>query len=582
MAARRRGAWSVTALNGIVAAVVLILVAVLALVVKPPAPPGIAAFAPQANKPITKAPTNQSAQFGNGAGQCGAGQVCTGPSAKAAASSRGAARPLPTVSPPALTGALPPGLQCYQWPDGAITQTFDPQSPPCISRWDDAKGNGGATSMGVTGTEIKVALPVATANSTWPSLQPIVDFFNTRFQLYGRKIKIVPVPSQQSDGNLSGKWNDPQLQRADAAQIAAAKPFATLDFLDPIEETGTLPVFLDAMAKAKVVSVNGGEVVPFDTEAGLAKRAPYAWSYYPTIKAVLRNVAAMTCRQLVGKPAIHATDPSYHGKTRKFVVWIPNDQKLGGPLPGLDDLVTSMKVCGAKDLKVVREPTGQDHAAQIASAMVDLKNNGVTSVIFYPHGGNGSPGAPLTTASQVNYHPEWIVIGWSNYNAAFMLNDPASETAGAFGVGAWNKQPVGYALEPWAQAVAAAGGDSSTYGNPDARTLYQELLLLASGIQMAGPHLTPDSFAQALHTTVFPNPGAGTDPYFQARVGFAGDDAVMTDDFTAFWLDSRTTGQQVENAGTNEGLAFCAVGRGLRWDPDTWPSTDSYYQGACR
>src|SRR5689334_4543829 len=185
---RQRGRWPVVAVHGSVAATVLVLVAVLALVVKPPAPPGIAAFAPQASKPITKAPPAQSARFGTGAGQCAAGQVCTGPTT---APTTGATAS-PRESPKALRGAAPPGLQCYTWPDGTVTQTFDPQSPPCISRWDDSKGNGGATSQGVTGSTIKVVMPVASANSTWPALKPIVDFFNTRFQLYGRHIEITP------------------------------------------------------------------------------------------------------------------------------------------------------------------------------------------------------------------------------------------------------------------------------------------------------------------------------------------------------------------------------------------------------
>src|SRR6058998_2003470 len=94
MAGRQRGAWAIPAMNGIVAATVLVLVAVLALVVKPPAPPGIAAFAPQAAKPITKAPPGQSARFGRGSGQCATGQACAHssptPSPTTAPSSAGA------------------------------------------------------------------------------------------------------------------------------------------------------------------------------------------------------------------------------------------------------------------------------------------------------------------------------------------------------------------------------------------------------------------------------------------------------------------------------------------------------------
>src|SRR5688572_21324032 len=179
----RRSQLPVVAVNAVIAVTVLALVAVLALVVKPPAPPGIAAFAPQASKPITKAPLGQSAQSGEGAGECAEGQVCTGPSSSPSAS---ATSVLPSTGPslPPMTRGVPSALQCYTWPSGAVTQTFDPQSPPCIATWDDRKGNGGATSPGVTATEVRVAFPMHSnaSWSTWPRLQPIVDFFNTRFQ----------------------------------------------------------------------------------------------------------------------------------------------------------------------------------------------------------------------------------------------------------------------------------------------------------------------------------------------------------------------------------------------------------------
>ena len=48
-------------LNAGVSVTLVLLLAFVALVVKPPAPPGIAEFAPQASKPITKAPNSQSA-----------------------------------------------------------------------------------------------------------------------------------------------------------------------------------------------------------------------------------------------------------------------------------------------------------------------------------------------------------------------------------------------------------------------------------------------------------------------------------------------------------------------------------------
>jgi hypothetical protein len=580
MTTSRRASWSVSAVNGLVAGLVLVLVAVLALVVQPPAPPGIAAFAPQAARPITKAPPDQSAQFGNGQGRCDASQVCSGPSATPKAST--AASAAPTVSPPTLGGPAPAGLQCFAWPDGAVTQTFDPQSPPCVSTWDDSKGNGGATSQGVTGTEIKVALPVTSTNSTWPGLKPLVDFFNTRFQFYGRQLKVVPVHSVQADQNISGPWNDPVAQRADASQIAAGKPFATFDFFDPISESSTLPVFLDAMARAKIVSISGGDITSLDSMRGMQGRAPYAWSYFATTDELMRNLAVMTCRQLVGRAASHAPDPGLRQKTRKFAVFLPTDDDLGGPMPGLNSFLGILDSCGVHDPKVVRQHLSTQNTTTMAAGMQQLKSEGVTSVIFLPFGGNGAPQSPLIAAQRVGFRPEWVLIGWYNYNTAFMLNDPPQETSGAFGLAVWNKQPP-LPNEMWNQAASAMGAGETAGTLLTGRPFYQELLLLASGIQMAGPKLTPQTFAAALHDTAFPNPGAAGAPFYQGTVGFPGSSPFMVGDYSPFWLDTRTSGTEVRTStAVNESRAFCMVGLGRRWDEDSWPASDAFYTGGCR
>lgn len=285
----------------------------------------------------------------------------------------------------------------------------------------------------------------------------------------------------------------------------------------------------------------------------------------------------------MGKPALHAGDQSLQTKTRKFAVLLPTDEILGGPLPGLNSLLATLDGCGVHNPKIVREAGGAQGASANTAALQQLKADGVTSVIYLPWGGNGTTSSPLVQAQGVSYYPEWVVIGDYNYNTAYMLNDPPSETKGAFGVGTWNKQP-GLQQEPWAQAALTVGAPPDTLKLDSARPFYQELMLLASGLQMAGPNLTPQTFADALHTTQFPNPGGGREPFFQGTVGFAGDDTVMVDDYTAFWLDTRTTGQQVSSSpGINQETAFCMVARGQRWNEDTWPRADRFYQsGVCR
>ena len=581
MAPRRRGQWSVLAVNGVTAVAVLVLVAVLALVVKPPAPPGIAAFAPQASKPITKAPLAQSARFGNGAGSCGGGQVCAGPGARPSASA--SLPPAGALPKPTLARGVPSALQCYTWPDGTVTQTFDPQSPPCIASWDDAKGNGGATSPGVTATEVKVTLPVNTTSSTWPTLKPLVDFVNTRYQLYGRKIRIVPFASQQADGQFKGKFNDPAAQRADASQIAALKPFASFDFVDPLHYSMSLPEFRSVLTKHRIISLAGGETTASGTEQDLERNAPYEWSYYPTLDTLARNVATMVCRQLAGHPAAHAGDAALHGKTRKFAIMLPTDTLMGGPVPGTSALRAILRGCGLGDVPLVRYDYAAGNSAALTANLRQLAADGVTSIIYLPLGGNQTNG-PLSSATQVNYHPEWVVMGAHKYLADNMMNNP-DQTVGAFGVGTWNKMPP-LQQEEWVLAYGAAGGDQGAVNSgalTDGRAFYDELLVLAAGIQMAGPRLTPESFAAGLHATTFPNPGAGAAPTYQGTVGFGSRGAVMLDDLNAFWFTKEMTGAQVNNSTDNNTYrATCYVGLGRRFRLDTWPATDGFFQGGCR
>jgi hypothetical protein len=579
----QRGRWPVVVVHGSVAGLVLVLVAVLALVVKPPAPPGIAAFAPQAAKPITKAPPAQSAQFGDGAGQCGRGQVCQGASPGPTAAPT--VPPSPSAKP--LTGAAPPGLQCYTWPDGTVTQTFDPQSPPCISRWDDSKGNGGATAPGVTGTEIRVAFGVNSNASlaTWPGLKPLVDFFNTHFQLYGRQIKIVPYPSQQAVGQFDGtKVNDPALQRADAAEVVGRKVFASFDFLDNVPYSWALPVYRDVLTKHKIVSVSGGASPPYGTEKDLAARAPYEWSYYPTIDTLMRNVGTMTCRQLAGKPASHAKDPALASATRKFAMVFPTDEHLGGPIPGLSSLLSILDGCGIHSPEVIRYDANDDNQVlPQLEKLRQLKEAGITSLIFFPYTGSAARGAPQTLADRAQYYPEWITIGWNKYLTDIWSGSPQNQKTATFGVAMWNKQPQ-LALENWFQAYTLAGGSTTgAAGMNDGLAFYNELLLLASGIQMAGPRLTPESFAEGLRSTTFPNPGAGAAPFYQATVGFGPGDAAMTNDFAAFWFDPSTNWDSYQGQpGLNFYRTDCYAVLGRRWSQETWPTADLFFRNGCR
>src|SRR5690606_28940434 len=107
-------------------------------------------------------------------------------------------------------------------PDRAEQVPGDPYSPPCIAFAGD---NGGATAKGVTADPIRVSFRVLSEKGCQQTLaqlagaslsdspdavvrtvQALADYFNQRFQFYGRKIELVTYNGKGSNTNeLLGK-----------------------------------------------------------------------------------------------------------------------------------------------------------------------------------------------------------------------------------------------------------------------------------------------------------------------------------------------------------------------------------------
>jgi hypothetical protein len=385
----------------------------------------------------------------------------------------------------------------------------------------------------------------------------------------------VPFASQQA-----GQYTSPEREKADAAQVSRLNVFASTDFVDSVQSNMTTPVYADALAQHGIVSVVGGVLPSNINEAGLEARAPYEWSYYPTFAELVTNMGHATCRQLVGRRATHAA--SYRTARRKFAFLLLRDQYFGA-LPGLRELRQQLASCGAGDVKVYYYDPVNDpfNPAPLTQTMVDLKSQGITSLIFEPWYNGPAPGTPQKIASQVGYQPEWVTIGITDYLIATIAAN-REQAASTFGIGIWNKLgPI--PNEPWGRAYLESGGSSDDAHRFPGGNLYHNLLLLAAGIQMAGPHLTPRTFADALGTTTFPNPNAGTVPSYQAAVDLTGGQHAMIHDFQAFWLDPSDTNAAVSAVAPLETYqSFCYQALGTRWSRTGWPAGDRFFARSCR
>src|SRR5829696_6324405 len=133
-------------------------------------------------------------------------------------------------------------------------------APPCVQPFTGK--NGGATSDGVTGDEIKIIVyntdpqkdPLVAGqlraagaevnlNSAQQTWQGYVDIYNRLFELYGRKISVEFFVG-------TGASSDSAAAKADAIAIAEKKPFAVLG--GPQQSTS---VFSDELAHRGVMCI---------------------------------------------------------------------------------------------------------------------------------------------------------------------------------------------------------------------------------------------------------------------------------------------------------------------------------------
>lgn len=421
---------------------------------------------------------------------------------------------------------MPSALRCWSWPDGSTTQTFDRSSPPCKPSWDAARGNGGKTSRGVTRTEVRVGVPA----DALASLQPLATFFSRHYQLYGRSLRLVSLGTTD-EGTAEG-------QHAAAGAAAEQGVFATLDELSADGSARTADTYLDTLAQNHVIGVLTRSSLTSSTT--LAADAPYAWSVLPPVDTAQRALGAAVCRELSGHRAEHAEQVS--SRTRSFAVLAPSGYDV-------EPLRAALGACH-------QDPEAVTYSASdvggTRDVLAEVKRSGATTVI--PFGNAQSIASVLMPAAErSSYRPEWLLPGLSQQqDPAAWASAPAGQLGSLFGLATWQKHRT--AVQ---QALDEVGSPAAPDGSRDAG--YDGLALLAAGVQLAGPALTPSSFAAGLQSVRFPNPGAGEAPDYQPAVDFTDIDHTMREDIAQVWWRDDN---------------FCFVDGGRRWFADEFPYDD--------
>lgn len=550
MTSRVRQPRSVSFVFGGISLVLLALIAVLAAVFVPPSPPRIAEFAPRAEDTIDVADSAKSSQFGRSPGGCAAEPCEDG---------AGLVQPLP----PRAVVERARVRRCVGSPP---RQTEDPQSPPCVSYW--AGDNGGATSRGVTRDEIRVSITRPNQMEV-KEILTLVEFFNRRYEFYGRKIK--PFILNRASFGSAG---DPVVQRAQAVKVDEEfRAFGSIGGVaDPAYGDGT--AFYDELARRKIIAVDPEP--PYRMSADLAAARPYLWTYAPPLDVAQVSAGEFICKNLAGRNAEYAEDPILQISPRKFGIAVAQ-HKAGTPSDAA--LISALRRCGASFGRYTID--GDDPQGPLGRgsdynnlAVARMQADGVTSVVcictqlVFAYG-------LIVSANNNAYGPEWVVSGVGGQGSDDMTTSDRRQYSHLFGVTGQNKHlSPGY--EPFSWAIkevdpTVRSWTDSNYVRAYYRHVYTGLLLLASGLQMAGPHLTPASFEQGLRKTDFPNPGAGAAPAWQARVGFKDGRHNMVNDFTPVWHTYTHDLPPGYSDRTDMGW-WCFVDRGARHGAGSWPS----------
>jgi len=476
-------------------------------------------------------------------------------------------------------------------------QTEDPLSPPCVASFTG--DNGGSTYAGVTRDEITVLIyyggigcnnpegyrqPAAGAGSSQderracgeyndldePPPEPPKDeyirtrmmrlfsrYFNERYQTYGRHVHFIVYYS---------KGYSNEIYRAEAAEHAKkVKPFAVVNFISGSE------AYLETITKWGIMHFlgSGSQALGGVEERYYDKARGLVWGYEPTVETRARAMIDWVCKQVVPFPVSFSGNAETQGAPRKLGLL-----HYGGPFypqliayarlvkKGIEDCGgtfvayrTHDSYCGAGN---ICDPQSTHEVENMA----EFRQKGVTTIIW----AGGLEVGHSRAAAKINYFPE-IVIGGDGYNDLTLENqwqDP-SVWQHAVAVTAYTlKNP--FTNTPCYQAAKETDPEAPTidirnYGCKD----YDAIRQLMTGIQVAGPKLTPASMEKGFRA--IPEVRS-SDPRVPACFYPAGGYSC-TQDFATWWYDPAGDDPESTNPGCNRALEG-----GLRRLPGQFPRED--------
>jgi hypothetical protein len=395
----------------------------------------------------------------------------------------------PAGRPQGAAGAGAPGVvtRGRDCPGGEMQDRNSTYSPPCLGFSGD---NGGATSKGVSGDTITIAMRepetfdagvnkqgqlTDTPADLKRSVLAFVEYFNRVYQTYGRKVQVVFYkPKVPLLAGAEGGYQEEA--NADALTVGQQiKAFADL--------TASAPSYADALVRQGVIGYGTYHM----SKSWYQARAPYAWSSLPDCTWIAEQSIDYVVKRLGPSPARFAGDPAMRTKPRAIGLVVPDSPWYQECADHAEQLYNA---AGYRFARRVNYPLNFNQSSQTATNVVaQMKAAGVTTVMCMC-----DPLLPYFAtpqANQQNYHPEWLVAGFgaTDTDIVGQFYDQG-QWSHAFGMGVVGELRSGYESESYRAYKAVRTDEPAQLRDIS----YYPLLSLFTCLQMAGPNLTPKTF----------------------------------------------------------------------------------------
>jgi hypothetical protein len=243
--------------------------------------------------------------------------------------------------------------------------------------------------------------------------------------------------------------------------------------------TSSTPSYTRALAANHVISFGGATLSQSTFEA----LAPYAYSDESAFDDFGRFFGNLACQRLSQLPAVYAGDATLAARPRVFGLIHPENPDYS---PAGDAVVSRLKACGDHVASHVSYSVNlATLQSQSANAIAQMKAANVSTVICLCDGISTIFFA--NSADSQAYHPEWLMMGTSDFTARRWSSGQLQHSMTAGGIQR-SAQSEAYRV----YKLANPGGEPQTPG----WTLdlaYQSALMTFSALQAAGPALSPTS-----------------------------------------------------------------------------------------